>query len=150
MLRKIFKSDRLELGGWNSGEQEIALDEKRVLKLVGAIVYQAMWDGMLKVRIGVDSETGEAWMKYFGPVEYDEQVWWDMVPPPVEFYPKTIQDIFSVVKLESQVAFQGIIPAIVDGKQLDLNFAMDSLDYFQISWSEEFAKTDSDRKNARY
>ncbi len=150
MLEKLHKSGRLKIVEWSSGKREIALDETCALRLVGAIVLQAMWDGMLKVRIGVKPKTGEAWMKYFGPEEYDDQVWWDMVPPPAEFYPKTVQDVFRLVKLESRVPFKGVIPATVDGKHLDLNFAMESLGYFQISWSEEFAKTTLDRKNARH
>lgn len=116
--------------------------------LLGAIAYQAMHDGMLKVRIGVDRASGEPFMKYFGPIDYDpnKQIWWDLVPPPSECYPAMLQVCLSVAELEPRLPIKGVIPATKNRRRLNLRLAVEELESFEIAWDEEYA---SDRSGER-
>ena len=120
-------------------DHELARPRPRLRKLLGFIVCQAMHDGMLEVRIGVDRESGEAWMKYFGPIWYDERIWWDMVPPPADCYPRMLQICMSLAQLREQLPIKGIIPAVKDRKRLRLYLSMEDMQSFQIAWDDEYA-----------
>ena len=130
--------------------EEIDLDPRggELDLLLGAIVYQAMHDGMLKVRVGIDRASGEPFMKYFGPLHYaaDKQIWWDMVAPPSRCYPRTLQICMSLAQLQEELPIKGIIAATKHRKRLNLHLAVEEIGSFEIAWDEKYA---SDRSGER-
>ncbi len=75
--------------------------------LLGTIVAQAMNDGMTRIEIGVVRDTGESWMKYFGPVHYDE------LPKTLIMTVVDTEDVDKVVSIIQDKAKTGFIG---DGK----------------------------------
>lgn len=122
-------------------DHEMAKPRPKLRELLGLIVYQAMHDGMMKVRIGVAHESGESFMKYFGPIDYDreKQIWWDMVAPPSRCYPRMLQICLSLAQLREELPIKGLIPAIRDRKRLNLYFTAQEMDSFEIAWDDEYA-----------
>jgi len=123
-------------------DHEMAKASPRLRELLGAIVCQAMHDGMLEIHIGVDRESGESFMKYFGPIEYetDKRIWWDMVAPPSRCYPKMLQICMSLVaQIRDQIPIKGLIPAVRSGKRLTLYLTVKEMNSFRIAWDDEYA-----------
>jgi hypothetical protein len=106
--------------------------------LLGSIVLQAMHDGMLGIRVGLDLTFKEAFLKYFGPSHYepDRRTWWDMYAPPPECYPRLLQVCFSLADLRTGFPVSGMLPAIRGGKRFSLLFETSELASFQIMWGE--------------
>lgn len=139
-LRALIGGSRLELDVPQRGV-ETDPGAQELDTLVGAFVYQAMHDGMLRVWIGVDRASGEPFLKYFGPLGYDpkNQIWWDMVPPPSECYPGMLQVCLTLAELDQGFPIKGMIPAIKQGKRLRLELEVNEIDSFQIAWDESYA-----------
>lgn len=150
MLRNLLSPKRLRIGCFDFGDEELGSDRPQLRKFLGAIVYQAMDDGMLKIRIGVDRAGGEPFMKYFGPLHYapDKQIWWDMVPPPSECYPVMLQICLSVAELEPRLPIEGVIPATKNRRRLNLRLAVEEMESFEIAWDEEYASARSGEQTA--
>jgi hypothetical protein len=109
-----------------------------LLKALGAIVCQAMHDGMLSVRIGADPESGEPCMYYYGPVGAEEPRWWDMTPPPLSAYLQMLTWVFWLAETEpSFPTIRGKIPAVKQGRRLDLDLEIDGIYSVKISWPEQ-------------
>ncbi len=145
MLRNLLSPKRrLKLAVYPQG---IDFDPKggQLDLLLGAAAYQAMDDGMIKIRIGVDRASGESFMKYFGPIDYDpgKRIWWDMVPAPSECYPEMLQVCLSLAELDQGLPIKGFIPATKHWRRLKLRLAVDELESFQIAWDEEYASSRS-------
>lgn len=100
-----------------------------------------MHDGMLKIWIGVDRDSGEPFMKYFGPLGYhpDKQVWWDMVPPEAYCYPTMLQVCLSLAELDQCLPIKGMIPANKKRERLSLELTVDTIDSLQIAWDAVYA-----------
>lgn len=146
-IREACARGALVISDW-SGPEEIDAEKRWLKPLLGAVIHQAMHDGMLKIRIGVDRASGEPFMKYFGPIEYDpeKQIWWDMVPPPLECYPGMLQVCVSLAELDQGFPIKGIIPATKDWRRLNLHLAIEEMGSFEIAWDEKYA---SDRSEER-
>jgi hypothetical protein len=142
-IRRVFAPGLLMISDWDGPEEVYALETDRSVlrRLLGAIVFQAMDDRMLRLRIGVDCASGEPFMKYFGPADYSlaTRVWWDTVPPPPEHYPRMLQVCLSLANLEAQLPIRGVIPATRVRRRLNLQFAMAEMESFELAWAEEFA-----------
>lgn len=123
-------------------DHEMAKACPRLRKLLGAIVCQAMHDGMLEIHIGVDRQSGESYMKYFGPIEHetDKRIWWDMVAPPSRCYPKMLQICMSLVaQIRDQLPIKGLIPAVRSRKRLTLYLTVEEMNSFRIAWNDGYA-----------
>ena len=138
MLRNLLSAKRLRVACFDFGDEELRSDHSQLRRLLGAIVHQAMHDGMMKVRIGVDRASRGPFIKYFGPIDYDQekQIWWDMCAPPPECYPAILQVCLSLAELEPQLPVRGTIPAIRSRKRLTLDLEMHEINSFQIGWDE--------------
>ncbi|MBN4058961.1 hypothetical protein JYU10_00660 [bacterium AH-315-J04] len=141
MLWNLLNPRSLRIGCFDFDDEEMGWERPRLRRLLGAIVYQAMNDGMLKIRIGVDRASGEPWMKYFGPLDDapDKQISWDMVPPDACWYPRMLQVCLSLAELDQGLPIEGMIPAIKQRKRLRLKFTIDTIDSFQIAWDADYA-----------
>jgi hypothetical protein len=126
------------------GAAELNLSVLELPRLLGAIVAQAMDDGMTGIRIGVAPDTGEAWMEYFGPVFGKKDESWRMVPPPESCYPALVQICVSRAELQAGLPLTGVIPAARGREPIDLQFEMRRLDNFQVSWDGRFARARGD------
>ncbi len=135
------RTPRLRVGSFDCGDAELSTDSRRLTRLLGAIVNQAMTDGMTRVRFGIDAPTGEPRMQYFGPVFHmaSQRTWWDMTPAPPECYPALLQVCMGLAVLDSRLPLRGTIAAVRNGERLSLSFAADSLDAFELTWSELLA-----------
>ncbi len=104
--------------------------------LLGAIIRQAMHDGMTRIRIGIEPEENSPFMQYFGPTFYDSdrQIWWDMGPPEAECFPALFQICINFARLDATFPISGIIPAVKDKSKLDLHFTAHDLRSFEITW----------------
>ena len=136
----MFSAGALMISDW-SGPEEVDADKRWLKPLLGAIVYQAMHDGMLKVRIGVDPPSGEPFMKYFGTLDYDQdkQTWWDMVPLPAECYPAMVQVCLTLAELDQSLPIRGVIEARKGKKRLHLQVEVHEINSFEISWDPKYA-----------
>lgn len=141
MIRGILGSTRLLLGNFDFGDDEVRIDRAQLRRLLGAITYQAMHDGMSRVRIGVADGKDEPFMQYFGPIDDDEEKrkWWDMVPPPSACYPLMLQICLSLAEVEASLPIRGAIPALLGKERLSLQFVLEELESFEISWENTFA-----------
>lgn len=143
-IREMCAPRSLVIRDW-SGPEEIDAEKRWLKPLLGCVVYQAMDDGMIKVRIGVDRASGEPFMKYFGPIDYDpeKQIWWDMVPAPSECYPGMLQVCLSLAELDQGLPIKGVIPATKNRRRLNLRLAVEEMESFEIAWDEEYASNQS-------
>jgi len=146
-IRQMCARGALVISDW-SGPEDIDAEKRWLKPLLGSVIHQAMHDGMTKIQIGVDRASGEPFMKYFGPIDYDpdKQIWWDMVPPPSKCYPAMLQVCLSVAELEPRLPIKGVIPATRNRRRLNLRLAVEELESFEIAWDEEYA---SDRSGER-
>lgn len=143
-----FRKPRFEAGGvleieaFDLGEDEFVTEPAWIRQLVGAILCQAMHDGMTRVRMGVDSESGEPYMDYFGPVENPEYrpQWWHMFAAPAKYYPHMLQACLVSANLRLGLPMCGKIAATKSGQPVEIAFEMDSLEGFELSWSEAYAQ----------
>ncbi len=143
-IRKMFASDALMISDW-CGPEEIYAEQRWLKPLLGCAVHQAMQDGMIKIWMGVHRANGEPFMKYFGPLDYDveKQIWWDMVPPPLECYPEMLRMCLSLAELDQGLPIKGMIPAIKQGKRLRLELKLNEIDSFEIAWEKKYASNQS-------
>lgn len=139
-IREMCAPGALVISGW-SGPEEITAEKRSLKPLLGCLVHQAMHDGMLKIWIGVDRDSGEPFMKYFGPLGYDpdKQVWWDMVPPEAYCYPTMLQVCLSLAELDQCLPTKGMIPANKKRERLSLELTVDTIDSLQIAWDAVYA-----------
>jgi hypothetical protein len=126
------------------GAEELDSSAAELPRLLGAIVAQAMDDGMTGIRIGVAPDTGEAWMEYFGPVFGKKDESWGMVPPPEFCYPALVQICVSRAELQAGLPLTGVIPAVRGREPISLNFEMRQVDNFQVSWDGRFVRARGD------
>ena len=126
------------VSGW-SGTKEVNPDRRGLKPVLGWLVYLAMSYGTMKLRVGVNRESGESWMKFFGPRWYRHPTWWDIVPPEPYCYPVMLQICLSLAELQENLPIRGVIPAIRQGKHLRLELSVDEIDSFQIAWDQVFA-----------
>jgi hypothetical protein len=80
-IREICAPRALVISGW-SGTKEVNPDRRGLKPVLGWLVYLAMSYGTMKLRVGVNRESGEAWMKFFGPRWYRHPIWWDTASNP--------------------------------------------------------------------
>ena len=106
-----------------------------------------MNDGMTMVRIGIDRATSKAYMKYYGPVGYENPVLWDMVSPPKEEYPYILQYVISIASIECGMPLKGKIQFINRHKILATNCRRLAIDInipddrtIELSWPESVVK----------
>jgi hypothetical protein len=146
MLTDLFNRKRLQIGCFDPGVEEIDAGRRELRMLLGAIVHQAMDDGMLKIQIGVDRASGEPFMRYFGVRHFtpDKRTWWDMVPPPAYCYTTMLQTCLSLAELDDDLPLKGVIPARKDRKRLNLRLAVNEVESFEIAWDEHDARDRSD------
>ncbi len=149
MLRDLLTQKRLLVDSFDFGDGVVRTDRRQLRRLLGAIVYQAMDDGMLRIRVGVSSESGAPHMSYFGPRRYlpGKRIWWEMIPPPSECYPVMLQVSLSMAEVEAGLPINGLIPAIKHGRRLNLSLAVQELSSFEIAWDEEYASNPSDEED---
>lgn len=108
--------------------------EERARTLLSFILAQSMNDGMTKLGCGIKDGTGEAWLRYFGPVECAEPIWWEMVPPPPHVFPAMLKLIISIAELEDAVPIHGRIRAAIGRTPVDLELRLPDLYSFEIEW----------------
>lgn len=142
----LFRSNRnlLRVKMFALSEEELDRPSPRIRELLGMIVLQAMHDGMLAIQMGVDPQTSESFLKYLGPVSYekDESQWWDMHAPPSWCYPRFLQMVLSLAQLDKQWPVQGVIAARDHNKRFEIQFTMQELGAFQLSWAESLANSE--------
>ncbi len=114
--------------------------DKRGMKLtLGWLVHSAMVDGMTKLTVGINRESGQSWMRFFGPRWYRQPIWWDMVPPEPYCYPVMLQVCLSLGELEDDLPIRGVIPGLRHRKPVNLRLEISELGSFQIAWAKEYA-----------
>lgn len=121
---------------------EMAKPSPRLRELLGLVVCQAMHDGMLEVHIGIDPATGDSFMKYFGPFDWEpeKRIWWDMVAPPARFYARMLQICISLVsRVRDQLPIKGLIPAVKNRRRLTVYLTVEEINSFRISWDRDHA-----------
>lgn len=138
-IREICAPGALVISRW-SGTKEVNADKRGLKAVLGWLVYLAMSYGTTKLRVGVNRESGEPWMKFFGPRWYCHPTWWDIVPPEAYSYPTMFQVCLSLAKLDQGLPIRGMIPAIKLGKRLRLELKINEIDSFQIAWDESYAE----------
>lgn len=137
-VRKICTPRALNVAGLTRTVDVVA--DRRGIKLVlGWLVHLAMSNGTTKLRMGINRDTGEPWLKFFGPRWYRSPTWWEIVPPEAYCYPVMLQVCLSLAKLEEGFPLRGIIPGIKQGRRLSLEFELDELESFQIAWDPQYA-----------
>ena len=104
MLMRRPRFGRFRIGAFCVHENNLIHPSPRLRKLLGAIVYQAMCDGMSAVSLGIDCETGDSTMRFFGPIDYPEEkrTWWEMVAPPPACYPQLFQIALTSAELRTE------------------------------------------------
>jgi len=130
-----------------SKEHEFETSPQYVRGALGWLVDHAMNNGMTKLRIGVDHETKEPWMKFFGPHWYHQPKWWDLVPPPANSYPVMLQVCLSLAELEPRMPISGTIRAAKGRTRLPLQLEIFQINSIQISWGDMYSL---DREEADY
>ncbi len=141
---RVLKSHRESIGGvleieaFDLEDDEFVTDPLWIRRLVGTILCQAMHDGMTRVRMGVNLDSGESYMDYFGPNEGGEErpQWWHMIAAPAEYYPHMLQACLVSARLRLGFPINGMIAATKSGRAVELEFKMDALEGFELSWSE--------------
>ena len=94
---------------------------KEAKALLEAILSQVLNDEMAGLSCGVDSATGEPWLKYHGRSESSEgPASWDMEPPPVFVYPAMIKYLLTAAELLPQMPLQGRLRARCEDRELVL------------------------------
>lgn len=132
-IREICAPGALVIAGW-AGTKGVNPDRRGLKPVLGWLVHHAMQESSTRLRLGVNRESGEAWMKFFGPRWYRQPIWWDMVPPEAYCYPTMLQVCLSLAELDQGLPITGMIPAIKQGKRLRLELTVDTIDSFQITW----------------
>jgi hypothetical protein len=112
--------------------------------ILGQIVYCAMWEGMIKLGIGIHRDTSEPWMQYCGPFWYTVPRWFDMVSPEDYFYPVGLQACVSLCELDPRLPIRGTMRARKNRKDVSLSFRMDDLYSFQIEWDAQHCERQPD------
>ncbi|MCO6439015.1 MAG: hypothetical protein J5J06_18125 [Phycisphaerae bacterium] len=122
-------------------EEELFRPRPRLRELLGLLIHQAMHDGMYRIQLGVDAATKEPHLRYFGPVFYEEdkREWWEMVPAPARTYPRFLQICISLAQLSNELPLSGVIPALYNGKRIDLSFTVPDMNSFEIAWDQRYA-----------
>lgn len=138
-IREILAPRSLIISSWTRGETEVNPDSRGLKPVVGWLVWLAMSYGTTKLWVGVKRDSGESWMKFFGPRWHRNPRWWDLVPPEPYCYPTMLQVCLCLAKLNAELPIRGVIPAILGGRRLILEFSADEIESFQISWDEKFA-----------
>lgn len=108
-------------------------------RLLCALVAQAMRDGMTRIRIGYDAETGEPFMRYFGPVDSDGPIWWKMYPPTKTGFHAMEAWCLSLCEARPVTPPGGTIAATMNGEPVTLQFAQPDASSIELRWPEAMA-----------
>jgi hypothetical protein len=123
------------------------LSEAQVGKFLSAILRQAMNDGMTAIRLGITAESGEPFMKYFGPAWYDEPTWWEMVPPPREAIQQIASWCESAACPSAIDAAQSEIPAVAGERRFGVCYRRDAA-CTELRWDAALARQQSEPRDA--
>jgi hypothetical protein len=108
---------------------------RQIRRLLGAMVSQAMLDGMVTIRFSVNN-TGQFEVFYRSPsTQLDNQ--WQMTAPPSDVYPFLLKEVLSMAALDSHMPLSGRIEATVASRPVTLMFACADVRCFEISWSTD-------------
>ena len=126
------------------GIEEITLDltcdtvcVKEAKALLEAIFSQVLHDGMAGLSCGVDTASGEPWLRYHGRSESSEgPASWDMVPPPAFVYPAMIKYLLGAAELLPQMPLQGRLRARCEDRELVLMAKFGDAFSFEIKFPE--------------
>lgn len=119
--------------------EELRTGRRWLRRLLGLVVRQAMQDGMTRVRFAVDEMTGEASMRYFGPVDRENRAWWDMVPPPADCHPTLLEVCISLAGKRRFFPINAAIPTMNGATRFALGFHAKNANDFELSWDEKHA-----------
>lgn len=103
-------------------------------QLIGAIVAQAMLDGMCAVRFIADAAVDEVALRYFGPAADENPKWWDMTGPPRKMYASIVQAALSLAQLECRFPIRGNIAIAGRPAVKTISLEMERLESFTLSW----------------
>ncbi len=120
-------------------DTDFVADRGDLTVVLGWLVYHAMDEGMTKLMLGVNKETNESWMRFFGPFWHENPVWYDMVPPEAYCYPLMLQVCISLAELDVELPLKGTISAVKGRKHLDLELEVSEIHSFQLAWDKEYA-----------
>ncbi len=102
--------------------------------LVRFLLRQAMADGMSKIAVGVDPTSGKPYMKYGRQKSNGRFEAWDMVAPPVEFFPFLLQYLLSETELEPVMPPRGKALAVDGARRFELHVELTVPNAFEITW----------------
>lgn len=117
-------------------------------KLLGAVLTQAITDGMLSVSIGADAQRGEAWLRYFGPAGAAQPQWWEMTPPPLDLYPHIVQAVIARSEFEDGVPLRGILRARFRRSQIDVQVALEQPYELLLCWTPDVLNRFSETRDS--
>lgn len=142
MLKLFNRRKFLVVKAFRLHDEELSMLQPRLRELLGFLIFQAMNDGMFRIHLGLDAATKEPYLRYFGPVFYEEEkrIWWEMVPLPSRLYPRMWQICISLVRLSDDFPPRGVIPALRGRKKLDLDFSFPDMHSFEIAWDARYAE----------
>ena len=138
LIRLLAEPRHLNIAQWTR-TGAVDPDGPSLRLVLGWLVHIAMQDGMTKLSLGVNRETQEPWMKFFGPRWYRQPIWWNMVPPEAYCYPTMLQVCLTLADLEYEFPIRGVIEARKGKKRLHLGVQVREIDSFEISWEKEYA-----------
>ena len=121
-------------------DADFVADRRDLTIVLGWLVHHAMEEGMTKLALGVNRETNESWMRFFGPYWHEAPTWHEMVPPEAYCFPPMLQVCLSMAELDIEFPLKGTILAVKDRKHLDLQLEVPEIHSFQIAWDKKYAE----------
>ena len=109
------RGDRLQLIGKPSRVIEIEggadgrLSRREARRFLGAMVAQAMHDGMLALHLRVSEKPAGLSLSYLGLDNEGTPTEYEMTPPPLASYPYLLQCALSLATLEPGLPLRGMI-----------------------------------------